>query len=87
LDLYVLSADNDFLLLGGFEVPGCIRLLPHFLDFAHHVLLLRQKSLAQFGRPIHMLVHHAEHLRKRNQRLDTQVPVHFVQSRIKLVSF
>ena len=81
-DLGIRLLDNDGLPLRlhahdvvGPEVPRCLRLLPQVLDRVHHLLLLGKKCVAQPLHPVQLLVHHGEHMRKRDQRLDAGIPV------------
>ncbi len=66
---------SHLLLRRGSQLAGLLRLLPQGLHRIHHVLLLRQKSVAQVGGPIHVGVELLQHVGKHDQRLYAGVPV------------
>jgi hypothetical protein len=45
------------------------------LDRIQNLFLVRQKSIAEFLRPVELLAHHREHLGKSHQRFDARVPI------------
>ena len=65
---------DDLLLLGRLQVAFGLRLGAQALHGVHHVLLLREERVAELLGPVELLVHHREHLRERDQRLDARVP-------------
>src|SRR6266545_3813382 len=56
------------------QVARCLGLDPELLDRIHEVFLLSQKRIAELLRPVELLAHHRQHLRKIHQRLDAGVP-------------
>src|SRR6516162_7122019 len=78
-DIRRRGLDNDgrtlrryHLLRSSLQVSRLLRLLPHRLHGIHHVLLLVVIS------PRNVLVHVAQHGRKRSERLHTGIPIHLV---------
>jgi hypothetical protein len=55
------------LLLATFQIAGGICLGTQHLDRIHDVTLLRQKSIAQFLRPVDLFIHLLQNLRYRGQ--------------------
>jgi hypothetical protein len=54
---HLLVFDNlgfDFLLLAGLQVPCTFGFLAHALDCIHHIVLLRQKGIAEIGGPLNV---------------------------------
>jgi hypothetical protein len=78
-NLYSLTLDNHLLLRGRFEIAGGMSFLPQSLNGVHDIGLLSQESFTQPLRPVRLLGHQVEDLRKRRERLDAEVPVHPVQ--------
>src|ERR1017187_9022928 len=72
-DRYIGTAGNHHLPVAS-QVAVLRGLPPLILHRVHHVLLLRQKGVAQLGRPVHVRSHHLQHGGKRQQRLYTGVP-------------
>ena len=64
----------DRLLLAALQVARVLRLGSQTLHGVHDVLLLREEGVAQLLRPVELLVHHRQHVRKRDQRLHGRIP-------------
>src|SRR6266851_7278784 len=56
------------------KIPVIKGFSPLSLDRAHYILLLRKKSVAQVGGPVHVRGHHLQHGWERQQRLNTGIP-------------
>jgi len=74
LDLDDLFFDDDGLLFGRLEIAGRLRLGAQTLDGIQDRLLLRDKSVSKFLRPIQFIVHHGQHLGKIDQRFHARIP-------------
>ena len=70
----VLHFRRDLLLLGVLERALRDGLGAQRLRGRHHFLLLRQEGVAELLRPVELLAHHRQHLRKHGERLDRRVP-------------
>ncbi|CAM3464607.1 hypothetical protein CUTA107171_27875 [Cupriavidus taiwanensis] len=66
--------DNDLLLLVRLEIAGLLRARPQPLHRVEHFLLLADEGVAQLLRPVELVAHRLQHLRKRHQRLDADIP-------------
>ncbi len=72
--LAALRLGLHHLLRGRLQVPGRIGLGTQTLHRIHHVLLLRQESVAKLLRPVEILVHLLQHLRHGGERFDCRIP-------------
>ena len=55
-------------------MTGSLGALPQALDRRQHLVLLRQKRIAQLLRPGEFIAHHLQCLGHRSERLDARVP-------------
>jgi hypothetical protein len=69
-----LFFDDHLLFGGGLEIAFGICFCPKLLYGVHNLLLLGKKGIAQVSGPVKFLVHHIQHLREIDQRLDTGIP-------------
>jgi hypothetical protein len=65
----------NFLLLGRLQIAFVLRLLAHALHSGHHITLLREKRIAQIGRPLQVICEPLHQVGHRRQRLYARVPL------------
>ena len=73
--LSILILCGHVLLRRGPEPPVLLRAHAHALHRRHHIVLLREKGIAEIGGPLHVLSQRRQHIGKRDQRLHARVPV------------
>lgn len=59
----------------GLQLPPVLRFGAHTLDGVHHVTLLGQKGVSQFGGPLDVLGQLLDNLGQRRHRLNARIPV------------
>src|SRR5262245_39999638 len=75
------------LLRTGFEIPCALGFCAHPLNRVHNIRLLRQECVSQVRRPLNIVRHARNHVRKSYQPLDAWVPrllCHRVRQRLAL---
>ncbi len=82
-DLDVIVGYDHSLLDGRPEVSGRFGPSAESLDRVHDGGLLGEKSLTEPLRPVGLLGQHGEHLRKRCERLNAEIPVHPVEFEVE----
>ena len=66
--------DTHFLLRRRLQMSGILRANPQALHGGEHVFWLSEKGIPESLGPVQLVVHRYEHLRKRHQRFDADVP-------------
>jgi hypothetical protein len=62
------------LLLVGLQVPRALRLRAHALHGVHHIVLLREKRIAEISGPLDVVCETFDHIGQSRQSLDARVP-------------
>ena len=86
LDHDLLILGRDRLLRCRSERTGGLRTLAQALNGVHDIRLLREKGVAELLGPLQIAVHHAQELRKRNERFDARIPGLLLQRRRQYVA-
>src|SRR5262245_6411009 len=74
-DLPILRVlQRDLLLPRRYQLFSAVGLGSQALNGIHHIRLLCEHSVSQFLRPVEFGIHHREHRRRRNERLDAVIP-------------
>src|SRR5580704_2610630 len=73
--LSVFRGRADVFLRAGGQLSGLLGFCAHSLDCIHYILLLREKSVAEIGRPGNVVIQTLEHVGKHDQRLHARVPI------------